>query len=127
MNQVRRVLTPAETQKPFSFSDRLYQRLNDALQAGTEVNLRLTWGNLRGIPIYLDPTCVEIVFVHVCVDDDDGADEEVSWRTVWLVRLAEVTAIAYLTESWSKERLEQLLPPKDKSAEADNIETDSME
>lgn len=122
MNQVRRVLTSTENQKQYSFLDRLYQRLDDALQAGTEVNLRLTWGSLRGIPIYLDPTCVEIVFVHVYMDDDDEADEEVSWRTVWLVRLEEINAIAYLTESWSKERLEQLLLQSDGTSESDTKE-----
>ena len=120
MNQVRRILTTGEDKKQYSFLERLYQRLDDALQSGTEVNLKLTWGSLRGIPIYLDPTCVEIVFVHVYMDDDDEADEEVSWRTVWLVRLEEINAIAYLTESWSKERLEQLL--LDTTSEADTKE-----
>ena len=122
MNQVQRILTSTEDKRQYSFLDRLYQRLDDVLQAGTEVNLRLTWGSLRGIPIYLDPTCVEIVFVHVYMDDDDEADEEVSWRTVWLVRLEEINAIAYLTESWSKERLEQLLLQSDGTSESDTKE-----
>lgn len=109
MNQSQRILTTSGEKLKYSFLDRLYQRLEDALKDGTEVKLRLTWGMLIGVPIYLDPTCVEVVYVYVDVDDDDEPEEDVSWRTVWLVRLEEINAIAYLTESWSKERLEQLL------------------
>lgn len=117
MTFARRVLTSAEdTIKP-SFLDRLYQRFEEALQEGTEIKLRLTWGNLTGIPIYLDSTCVEIVSVNVYMDEDDEVSEEISWRTVWLVRLEEINAIAYLSESWSKGRFEQLLDNGEKASE----------
>ncbi|MEO1401404.1 MAG: hypothetical protein AAFV72_09205 [Cyanobacteria bacterium J06635_1] len=117
MNTARRVLMSAGDQIKHSFLDRLFQRLEDALQEGTEVKFRLTWGNLTGIPIYLDPTCVEIVSVNVYVEDDDEPSEEISWRTVWLIRLEEINAIAYLSESWSKGRFEQLLGHEDGASE----------
>ncbi len=117
MNTARRVLTSSRDKIKYSFLDRLFQRLEEALQEGTEVKFRLAWGNITGIPIYLDPTCVEIVSVNVYMEDDDAPSEEISWRTVWLIRLEEVNAIAYLSESWSKKRLEQLLPEEEQPSE----------
>jgi hypothetical protein len=51
-----------------------------------------------------------VVYVHVA-DRDPNHDiaEEMSRRTVWLIRLAEISALAFDSESWSKQRLEQLL------------------
>ena len=97
------------------YSGRLHQRLDEAMQEGTEVQVRLPWGGLSGVPVYLDDTCVEIVYVHVYEpDDDDEPDDEVSRRTVWLVRLEEISAVSFVSESWSKERLEKLFIPDKK-------------
>ncbi|NET39138.1 MAG: hypothetical protein F6K19_45405 [Cyanothece sp. SIO1E1] len=109
MPPLRPILTSVGDNTKYSFFNRLYQRLEDALQDSTEVLLRLPWGGLTGVPIYLDPTCVEIVYVHVDVDGEDEPSDEISWRTVWLVRLKEIIAISYLSEGWSKERFDQLL------------------
>lgn len=103
-----------ETRKQ-SYSGRLHQRLDEAMQEGTEVQVRLPWGGLSGVPVYLDDTCVEIVYVHVYEpDEDDEDDDEVSRRTVWLVRLEEISAVSFVSESWSKERLEKLFIPEKK-------------
>jgi hypothetical protein len=97
---------------------RFYQRLEEAMHSGREVSFRLPWGGLIGVPIYLDETCVEIVYVHVA-DRDPSHDlaEELSRRTVWLIRLAEISALAFDSESWSKQRLEQLLPKEEPQEE----------
>ncbi|MEM7063730.1 MAG: hypothetical protein AAF572_11270 [Cyanobacteria bacterium P01_B01_bin.77] len=101
--------------KKQSYSGRLHQRLDEAMQEGTEVQVRLPWGGLSGVPVYLDDTCVEIVYVHVYEpEDDDEPDDEVSRRTVWLVRLEEISAVSFVSESWSKERLEKLFVPEKK-------------
>ena len=95
------------------YAGRLHQRLDEAMQEGTEVQVRLPWGGVSGVPVYLDDTCVEIVYVHVYEpDDDDDPDDEVSRRTVWLVRLKEISAVSFVSESWSKERLENLFIPE---------------
>ena len=101
--------------KKQSYSGRLHQRLYAAMQDGTEVQVRLPWGGLSGVPVYLDDTCVEIVYVHVYEpEDDDEPDDEVSRRTVWLVRVEEISAVSFVSESWSKERLEKLFRPERK-------------
>lgn len=98
--------------KKQSYFGRLHQRLDEAMQEGTEVQVRLPWGGLSGVPVYLDDTCVEVVYVHVYEpDEDDEPDDEVSRRTVWLVRLEEISAVSFVSESWSKERLEKLFTP----------------
>lgn len=98
--------------KKQSYAGRLHQRLDEAMQEGTEVQVRLPWGGLSGVPVYLDETCVEIVYVHVYgPDEDDEPDDEVSRRTVWLVRLEDISAVSFMSESWSKERLEKLFIP----------------
>ncbi len=102
-------------QKKQSYAGRLHQRLDEAMHEGTEVQVRLPWGGLSGVPVYLDETCVEIVYVHVYEpDEDDEPDDEVSRRTVWLVRLEEISAVSFVSESWSKERLEKLFIPDSK-------------
>lgn len=119
MTTNRPVPYPIGDNKKKSYSGRLHQRLDEAMQEGTEVQVRLPWGGLSGVPVYLDDTCVEIVYVHVYEpDEDDEPDDEVSRRTVWLVRLEEISAVSFVSESWSKERLEKLFFPdrKDNSA-----------
>ena len=110
-----------------SYSGRLHQRLDEAMQDGTEVQVRLPWGGLSGVPVYLDDTCVEIVYVHVHEpDEDDELDDEVSRRTVWLVRLEEISAVSFVSESWSKERLEKLFRP-DKKGDTPSVQDISSE
>ncbi|MEM8805546.1 MAG: hypothetical protein AAGF01_05925 [Cyanobacteria bacterium P01_G01_bin.38] len=89
---------------------RLYQRLEEALHTGTEVWFRMPGTRLVGIPIHLDAEYVEVVDVDVAegFEEDDIADEPYQ-RTVWLVRLAEISAISYATDRWSKDRFERLL------------------
>ncbi|MEO1182150.1 MAG: hypothetical protein AAFX51_15165, partial [Cyanobacteria bacterium J06636_28] len=95
--------------KKQAYSGRLHQRLDEAMQEGTEVQVRLPWGGLSGVPVYLDDTCVEIVYVHVYEpDEDDEPDDEVSRRTVWLVRLEEFSSFLSGINSFSKRSLDQL-------------------
>ncbi|MEM6255299.1 MAG: hypothetical protein AAF821_20490 [Cyanobacteria bacterium P01_D01_bin.156] len=112
MTNNRQIPYLVENNKKHSYAGRLHQRLEAAMQEGTEVQVRLPWGGLSGVPVYLDETCVEIVYVHVYEpDEDDEPDDEVSRRTVWLVRLEEISAVSFVSESWSKERLEKLFIP----------------
>ncbi len=98
--------------KKQAYVGRLHQRLDEAMQHGTEVQIRLPWGGLAGVPVYLDETCVEIVYVHVHeTNSEDELDDEVSRRTVWLVHLDEISAVSFVSESWSKDRLEKLFIP----------------
>ena len=93
-----------------SKSSRLYHRLEEALHSGSEVWFRMPGTRLVGIPIYLDADYVEVVDVDVAegFEDEDLPDEPYQ-RTVWLVRLEEISAISYATDRWSKERFERLL------------------
>lgn len=93
-----------------SSQTRLYKRLEEALHTGSEVWFRMPGTRLVGIPIYLDSEYVEVVDVDVAegFDDDDLPDEPYQ-RTVWLVRLGEISAISYATDRWSKDRFERLL------------------
>lgn len=93
-----------------SKSSRLYHRLEEALNSGSEVWFRMPGTRLVGIPIYLDADYVEVVDVDVAegFEDEDLPDEPYQ-RTVWLVRLEEISAISYATDRWSKERFERLL------------------
>jgi hypothetical protein len=92
----------------------LYRRLEEALQQGTEIWVRASGSGFSGIPIHLDPEFIELVNVFVPeledeADEEDELEETPYQRTVWLIRISDINAIAYSTESWSKERLEQLL------------------
>ena len=92
-----------------SFSQRVYQHLQDALATNQEVILKMAWGSLTGVPIYLDEICVELVYLYVSDPEDEDENEEFCWRTVWLVQLQDICALSYSSEGWSKERFEQLL------------------
>jgi hypothetical protein len=95
---------------------RLYHRLEEALHSGSEVWFRMPGTRLVGIPIFLDTEYVEVVDVDVAegFEDEDLPDDPYQ-RTVWLIRLEEISAISYATDRWSKERFERLLeqPPRD--------------
>ena len=69
---------------------------------------------LVGIPIYLDGDYVEVVDVDVAEGyEDDELPDDPYQRTVWLIRLAEISAISYATDRWSKDRFERLLDQSD--------------
>lgn len=89
---------------------RLYKRLEEALHTGSEVWFRMPGTRLVGIPIYLDNDYVEVVDVDVAEGyEDDELPDDPYQRTVWLIRLAEISAISYATDRWSKDRFERLL------------------
>ena len=108
--------TRSTTSPTSSTSSRLYHRLEEALNAGSEVWFRMPGTRLVGIPIFLDAEYVEVVDVDVAegFEDEDLPDEPYQ-RTVWLIRLEEISAISYATDRWSKDRFERLLqqPNKD--------------
>ena len=95
---------------PSSTSSRLYHRLEEALHAGSEVWFRMPGPRLVCIPIFLDAEYEEVVDGDVAegFEDEDLPDEPYQ-RTVWLIRLEEISAISYATDRWSKERFERLL------------------
>ena len=111
----------------------LYRRLEEALQQGREVWIRTVGGGFAGIPIYLDAEFVEIVSVYVpdeeellepildLVEELDD-DEETYHRTVWLIRISEISAASYSTASWSRKSFEQLLNRDEESQEEESNE-----
>ncbi len=113
-------LSTVLTKEP-SFSKRLYFRLEEAVRHETEVLFRFPWGTVSGVPIYLDPSCVEIRYLCVSEDEYDSPSDEISWKSIWLIRLEEISAISYRRESWSKQGLAELLP-KEGASEAETKE-----
>jgi len=98
-----------------SAPSRLYHRLEEALNSGSEVWFRMPGTRLVGIPIFLDTDYVEVVDVDVAEGfEDEDLPEEPYQRTVWLIRLEEISAISYATDRWSKERFERLLEQSQK-------------
>jgi hypothetical protein len=73
---------------------------------------------LVGIPIHLDAEYVEVVDVDIAegYEEEEFADDPYQ-RTVWLIRLAEISAISYATDRWSKDRFERLLSQTQESHE----------
>ena len=116
-NSARQEHTPAARSATYAAStpSRLYHRLEEALHCGSEVWFRMPGTRLVGIPIFLDTDYVEVVDVDVAegFEDDDLPDEPYQ-RTVWLIRLEEISAISYATDRWSKERFERLLEESQK-------------
>ena len=99
----------AAAYKP-STESRLYHRLEEALHSGSEVWFRMPGTRLVGIPIFLDADYVEVVDVDVAEGfEDEELPDDPYQRTVWLIRLEEISAISYATDRWSKERFERLL------------------
>ncbi len=90
-------------------SDLLFHRLQEALQQGTEVRIRLANSSFYGVPVHLDGEFVEILSLYVDESDTNSLCE----RAVWLIKLSEIVAFSYPIDSWSKERLEALLKPSD--------------
>ncbi|MBW4465591.1 MAG: hypothetical protein KME07_09145 [Pegethrix bostrychoides GSE-TBD4-15B] len=89
-------------------SNLLYQRLEDALQQGLELRLVTQGDRFCGVPIALDEEFIEILYLHVS-EDEDSPEEDPYARTVWVIRIAEILAVAY-QQSWSRDKLAQLLP-----------------
>jgi hypothetical protein len=112
-----------------SAPSRLFHRLEEALHSGSEVWFRMPGTRLVGIPIFLDTEYVEVVDVDVAegFEDEDLPDDPYQ-RTVWLIRLEEISAISYATDRWSKERFERLLeqPHKADSKDDDDDEDDTF-
>lgn len=111
-------LSPVLKKEP-SFSKRLYFRLEEALRHETEVLFRFPWGSVSGVPIYLDPSCVEIRYLCVSEDEYDGPTDEISWKSIWLIRLEEISAISYRRESWTKQGLAELLPKEEATSDVE--------
>ncbi len=117
MQNTPRPLIQRESESPACKAPRqtrLYQRLEEALHTGSEVWFRMPGTRLVGIPIYLDSDYVEVVDVDVAEGyEDDELPDDPYQRTVWLIRLAEISAISYATDRWSKDRFERLLDQSD--------------
>jgi hypothetical protein len=87
----------------------LYQRLEEAWQQGRELRVKVSHGSFfSGIPVHLDSEFVELLSLHVS-EEEDNLEEEAFYRTVWLIKLAEIVALSYPTELWSKERFNELI------------------
>jgi len=93
----------------------LYQRLEDALQQGLELRLVTHSDRFSGVPISLDDEFIEILYLHV-TENEDAPEEEPYARTVWIIRIAEILAVAY-QQSWSRDKLAQLLPTDEATSE----------
>jgi hypothetical protein len=108
-----------------SAPSRLFHRLEEALHSGSEVWFRMPGTRLVGIPIFLDTEYVEVVDVDVAegFEDEDLPDDPYQ-RTVWLIRLEEISAISYATDRWSKERFERLLEQPHKADSKDDDDED---
>ena len=117
MQDTPRPLIQHESESPVRKAPRqtrLYKRLEEALHTGSEVWFRMPGTRLVGIPIYLDSDYVEVVDVDVAEGyEDDELPDDPYQRTVWLIRLAEISAISYATDRWSKDRFERLLDQSD--------------
>jgi hypothetical protein len=87
-------------------SSLLHQRLKTALNEGTRVWFETRDKSYFGIPVALDRDVVEIL-VLVPGSEEESA-EYAFQRVTWLVRLSAISAIAYPSEYWSTDRLEDL-------------------
>jgi hypothetical protein len=87
----------------------LHSRLEEALQHGSNVWLETNSDSFSGVPIHLDKEFVELLALSIPDDEDSEHCSTPYKRTTWLIRLSSIEAVAYPTESWSKDRLETLL------------------
>ncbi|MDY6781116.1 MAG: hypothetical protein SW833_00930 [Cyanobacteriota bacterium] len=90
-------------------TDLLHSRLEEALQHGSNVWLETNSDSFSGVPIHLDQEFVELLALSIPEDEDLEHTSTPYRRTTWLIRLSSIEAVAYPTESWSKDRLETLL------------------
>ncbi|MGL5080451.1 MAG: hypothetical protein ACRC8A_03090 [Microcoleaceae cyanobacterium] len=103
-----------------SKSSLLYQRLEEALQHGSEVEVVVANGSFCGIPANLDEGFLELVNFYVPESRTSKRDQAYE-RTVWLIKISEIMAVAYSTESWSKYQFEQLLDLCDPEGSDPNV------
>jgi len=89
--------------------NRLYQRLWEALHEGHEVIIKANCGRFHGQVVYLDYEFVEITSLTIYETEEGELTEDSCFRTVWLIKLSEIVAVAQSTQAWSREALEQLL------------------
>jgi hypothetical protein len=88
-------------------SNRLYSRLNEALQSGSKVWIEVPGDRYSGRPIYLDSEFVEVLCIYT--PDKHEASSEPCLSTTWLIRLSQIVAVAYPSEQWSADRFTRLL------------------
>ncbi len=111
-----------------SAPSRLYHRLEEALHSGSEVWFRMPGTRIVGIPIFLDAEYVEVVDVDVAEGfEDEELPDDPYQRTVWLIRLEEISAISYATDRWSKERFERLLEQSHRDDSRDDGRVDGRD
>ena len=87
-------------------SSLLSRRLQEALDNGHQVHIEAE-ESFSGIPVHLDSEFVEIITM-VPPDEFEEGDDEYKCMT-WLIQLSSIFAIGYPSQSWSQERLENLL------------------
>lgn len=88
----------------------LYKRLEEALQQGNEVQVVSSCGRFFGIPSALDEDFLELVNLYIPSEEEAWEDEPYE-RTVWLIKISEIVAVAYPIQSLSKAQLESLINP----------------
>ncbi|NJK99947.1 MAG: hypothetical protein HC838_14400 [Spirulinaceae cyanobacterium RM2_2_10] len=104
-----------------SLPNLLHQRLEEALQNGDKVWIETNNDSFAGIPIRIDSDFVEILTLSAASEDEEPEDPGYK-RTTWLIRLACIEAVAYPTEHWSKDRLENLLGGEESLPDRDHDE-----
>jgi hypothetical protein len=87
-------------------SSLLYRRLKTALNDGIKVWFETRDKSYFGVPIAIDRKFVEILVLVPGSEED--ASEYAFQRVTWIVRLSSISSIAYPTEYWSTDRLEDL-------------------
>jgi len=96
----------------------LYKRLDEALQQGIEVWVKVSSTAFFGIPVHLDGEFVELLSLYLPEDTDDPEDDNY-YRKVFLIKLSEIVALSYPSDLWSKERLEELLKQSEIASETE--------
>jgi hypothetical protein len=81
--------------------------LKTALDDGMKVWFETRDKSYFGIPINLDRGFVEILVLSPGSDDDNP--NYAFQRVTWLINLKSISAIAYPSEYWSTDRLDNLL------------------
>ncbi|MBD1851907.1 hypothetical protein [Leptolyngbya sp. FACHB-711] len=98
-------------------SNRLFDRLNEALQSGSKVWIEVPGDRYAGRPIYLDSEFVEVLCIYT--PDKTESSSEPCLSTTWLIRLSQIVAVAYPSEQWSADRLTRLLQAQSPKPERD--------
>ncbi|WP_088893663.1 hypothetical protein [Leptolyngbya ohadii] len=99
-------------------SNRLYHRLNEALQNGSKIWIEVQGDRYAGRPIYLDSEFVEVLCLYA--PDKNEAASEPCLSTTWLIRLSQIIAVAYPSEQWSADRFTRLLQAQSPAPERED-------